>query len=190
MKEVLEKHVLSILSTLKIKESFEIYDCRIGLLPDWVKQIQITHEYLILIKELTDGKILQKFLQREVYKNEYGIYWFDGDRIIDNSQEINIEADNLSNTPEIVIDYLKTETRLPKWLDDYIFDDLKAEYAPDFNRFEKNLDLTENENLKYLGTYFPRSYAESFCIFDNIFQNNLKNKGKSNVYQEFTLHLL
>ena len=31
--------------------------------------------------------------------------------------------------------------------------------------------MTEDENLKYLGTYFPRSYTESFCIFDNIFQN-------------------
>jgi SAM-dependent methyltransferase len=70
-----------------------------------------------------------------------------------------------------MVDYLKTATRLPVWLDDFIFNQLNAEYTPDFQRFEHNLDLTEDENLRYLGTYFPRSYAESFCIFDNIFQN-------------------
>lgn len=65
---------------------------------------------------------------------------------------------------------------MPQWLDDFLFNHLKAEYAPDFQRFGCNLDLNEEENLKYLGTYFPRSYAESFCIFDNIFQNKQYQK--------------
>ena len=77
----------------------------------------------------------------------------------------------LSLYPEMEnkINYLKTNTQLPSWLDDFIFKQLNAEYAPNFQKFDLNLDLTKEENLKYLGTYFPRSYAESFCIFDNIF---------------------
>ena len=59
------------------------------------------------------------------------------------------------------------------WLDNYIFGSLNAEYAPDFQRFEYNLNLSHEDNLKYLGTYFPRSYAETFCIFDNIFTNDV-----------------
>ena len=49
---------------------------------------------------------------------------------------------------------------LPQWVDDLIFDELKAEYAPDHIRFEYNLNLDSKEVLTYLGTYFPRSYAE------------------------------
>ena len=179
MKKVLEKHVLNILSTLKLEETFEVYDCNIDDIPNWAKHIQITHEYLIIVKESSNIEKLQKFLQREVYQNENGIYWFDGDRITTvNSTKIE-EVKSCPIQSENIIDYLKTETRLPKWLDDYIFDDLKAEYSPNFKRFENNLDLTENENLKYLGTYFPRSYAESFCIFDNIFQNRQYRKSIS-----------
>jgi methylase of polypeptide subunit release factors len=33
--------------------------------------------------------------------------------------------------------------------------------------------LTDDELKVYLGTYFPRSYGESFCVFDNIFENKL-----------------
>lgn len=187
MKKVLEKHVLNILSTLKLEESFEVYDCNIDDIPNWAKHIQITHEYLIIVKESSNIEKLQKFLQREVYQNENGIYWFDGDRITTVNSTKKEEVKSCPIESENIIDYLKTETRLPKWLDDYIFDDLKAEYCPDFKRFEYNLDLTENENLKYLGTYFPRSYAESFCIFDNIFQNKQYRK---NISQQESLNIL
>ena len=60
-------------------------------------------------------------------------------------------------------------TQLPQWLDDYICNELKANYCC------SNSDMTvidwDKENvLNYLGTYFPRSYAESYCIFRNFFQ--------------------
>lgn len=55
---------------------------------------------------------------------------------------------------------------LPKWLDSFIFDELSACYC----RQNKNMVVLEwgkDDIRQYLGTYFPRSYAESFCIFNN-----------------------
>lgn len=57
---------------------------------------------------------------------------------------------------------------LPKWIDDLIFRVLSAKYS----RKNKNLivlEWKEDEILTYLGTYFPRSFAESYCIFSEYF---------------------
>ena len=53
----------------------------------------------------------------------------------------------------------------PEWLDNYIFNILKAKYSPDYIRFEYNLNLNKDEVLIYLGTYFPRSYIETNSLF-------------------------
>ena len=58
------------------------------------------------------------------------------------------------------------EIKLPDWLDDYLFNQLKAKFK------KKNSDLlvlewNREDILGYLGTYFPRSFAESFYIFSN-----------------------
>ena len=55
---------------------------------------------------------------------------------------------------------------LPKWIDDLIFEVLSAKYS------KKNKDLVvleweKDEILCYLGTYFPRSFAESYRIFSS-----------------------
>ena len=56
----------------------------------------------------------------------------------------------------------------PKWIDDLIFEELNAEYAPDHIKFEYNLNKNKNEVLTYLGTYFPRSYAEVYYLFSQL----------------------
>ncbi len=58
---------------------------------------------------------------------------------------------------------------LPEWLDDFLFDTLDASYRPDYERASKSLEFTADKLKEYLGTYFPRSYAESFVIFSDIF---------------------
>lgn len=66
---------------------------------------------------------------------------------------------------------------LPIWLDTLIFDNLSAIYCrqnKDMVVLEWNLD----DIKKYLGTYFPRSYAEAFCIFSNFFSK------EKNVYEK------
>lgn len=65
---------------------------------------------------------------------------------------------------------------LPTWLDTLIFDNLSANYC----RQNKDMVVLEwgiDDIKKYLGTYFPRSYAESFCIFSNFFSK------EKNVYE-------
>lgn len=74
------------------------------------------------------------------------------------------------------IDWLKTDTTLPKWLDNLLFESLNARYSPDWQRFDRNLDLCDDEIKIYLGTYFPRSYAESFCILDSLLNNSIYSK--------------
>lgn len=61
-----------------------------------------------------------------------------------------------------------TEVRLSKWLDECIFTDLKANYCCS-NSDITVIDWDKKDVLNYLGTYFPRSYAESYCIFREFF---------------------
>lgn len=63
---------------------------------------------------------------------------------------------------------------LPIWLDDLIFKELKAQYHPQYSDMT-NIDDDKDKTLNYLGTYFPRSYAESYCIFGDYFRSNKPN---------------
>ena len=58
---------------------------------------------------------------------------------------------------------------LPIWLENYIYSDLKASYHKE-NKDMVVLEWGEEEILAYLGTYFPRSFAESYTIFRRFFQ--------------------
>ena len=61
---------------------------------------------------------------------------------------------------------VETHVTLPKWLDDYIFNELGAKYCRS-NADMTVIDWDKSDMLNYLGTYFPRSYAEAYCIFSN-----------------------
>ena len=189
MKEELEKHISTIFSALQITESFEVFECESDVLPEWANRVSLTHEFLICCGQLSGKEKLQNFLGKKLYQFENFVYWFDGGQIaeIEKSELGLSEIQNEEDPIETKFECLKTKTSLPSWLDNFIFNQLNAEYAPDFERFDYNLDLTEEENKKYLGTYFPRSYAESFCIFDNIFQNT---KFQKTVSQKESLNIL
>ena len=62
-----------------------------------------------------------------------------------------------------------TSVKLPQWLDNLIFEKLGAKYCRS-NSDMTVIDWDKNDVLNYLGTYFPRSYAESYCIFCHLFQ--------------------
>lgn len=75
---------------------------------------------------------------------------------------------------------------LPTWLDTIIFDDLSASYC----RQKKDMVVLEwnrDDIKKYLGTYFPRSYAESYCIFSDFFQKRKMCMGIARNYLFLTL---
>jgi hypothetical protein len=54
-------------------------------------------------------------------------------------------------------------------LEIYIFENLNAEYLPDHVAACSNVTNDEKENRRYLGTYFPRSFVESYNIYRQIF---------------------
>lgn len=60
---------------------------------------------------------------------------------------------------------------LPQWLDDLIYNQLGAKYCRS-NADMTVIDWDKNDVLNYLGTYFPRSYAESYCIFTEFLKSN------------------
>lgn len=60
---------------------------------------------------------------------------------------------------------------LPQWLDNLIFEQLGAKYCRS-NADMTVIDWDKKDILNYLGTYFPRSYAESYCIFSEYFKNH------------------
>jgi len=73
---------------------------------------------------------------------------------------------------------------LPQWLDNLIFDQLGAKYCRS-NADMTVIDWDKNDILNYLGTYFPRSYAESYCIFSEFltkWPNRFMNKTELSVF--------
>jgi len=173
MKSDLIKHIEEIFNSLGLTVSFEVFDCCHDTLPKWTKDIQLSHEFIVCCEDISLKQKLQVFIGKTIFENGKYIYWFEGDRFIEPDSSSAMEQNIVK---EEKIEYLKTDTRLPAYIDDFIFNQLNAIYAPDFQRFEHNLDLTGEEIRNYLGTYFPRSYAESFCIFDNLFENNVYQK--------------
>jgi 2-polyprenyl-3-methyl-5-hydroxy-6-metoxy-1,4-benzoquinol methylase len=141
--------------------------------------IRLTQEYVVTIS--ADGiseycSKLTKFTNHDVKAiSPSTIFWEEGEKIITeggNSSGVVEEhqSKELSNTNSNIC-FRKSKTILPHWLDKKIFNDHQAIYAPEHERYEYNLDLNEEELKVYLGTYFPRSYAEMFCIVDNLLQN-------------------
>ena len=67
--------------------------------------------------------------------------------------------------------FLEKTMELPRWLDILIYDGLNANYCPSYADMT-NIDDDKEKALNYLGTYFPRSYAESYCIFNEYFNSH------------------
>jgi len=182
------KHIKSILP-LVFQEEAESFMINVYLKSDIVPkcfdiEAEKEFEYLIVIETIKDiplleekvkklSKLLSKQIKQKVENENTYLLWFEG--VQNELQSIDKIEQSFSNGNQI-IDKIKSETRLPKWLDKYIFENLQAKYEPDFEKFDYNLEHSTEELLIYLGTYFPRSFAESFCIFDDIFSNINFNK--------------
>lgn len=72
--------------------------------------------------------------------------------------------------PTICVDAQGIKVRIPQWIENLLFEELGANHQPSGrNRdFDNNLDADEASIQTYLGTYFPRSLAESFTVFDSL----------------------
>ncbi|MBN1971231.1 MAG: hypothetical protein JW870_17830 [Candidatus Delongbacteria bacterium] len=197
-KELQIKHIQSILP-LVFQNEAEYFVINVYLKSDIVPSFLEKHFLFnfgqIVVLELNENipqfkekvvkfsKLLSKPIVQERAENKTYLFWFEG--LQNDLQED--ETTGKSSLPDNqIIEKIKSETRLPKWLDKYIFENLQAKYEPDFEKFDYNLEHSKEELLIYLGTYFPRSFAESFCIFDDVFSNKTYNlevstKGEFNI---------
>ena len=120
---------------------------------------------------------VRKLLQRDVQATTDHLTFEIGMPIVEEVHEVGnralVESEaTLSSDVLPVVEKLKSHTSLPSWLDRLIFEKLRAQYNPDYQKHSFNLDLSEDEVQNYLGTYFPRSYAEAFCIYDDLCKNS------------------
>ena len=192
LKACLQKHVSSILDgILKMGGAvpYEVFDCQNDVVPPPFGAIELTHEFLVCLdfsgvqKSVTTTKsklasLLHKEISEIAHDRISWLYWQDGDRLIKQTAHINpvaISPNIGASCPqeEQAVKWLQTETCLPAWLDSFIFDVLNARHEPDYQKFEHNLELSEDDLRIYLGTYFPRSYAEAFCIVDDLCGNQM-----------------
>ena len=77
-----------------------------------------------------------------------------------------------------------TNVSLPQWLDKYIFSSLNARYCRS-NSDMSVIDWDKKDMLNYLGTYFPRSYTESYCIWSDWFRQACNGWGKKDTLSLF-----
>lgn len=79
--------------------------------------------------------------------------------------------------------YIITDVRevtLPEYLDSFIFGHLDGKYCR-CNTDMTVIDWGAKEICNYLGTYFPRSFAESYCIFKHYLTHSEAFKGAENL---------
>jgi SAM-dependent methyltransferase len=159
---------------------------------DFPAGITATHEYMVFLdfSEALDLMIkalkgLSSFVGKNVRSYEHDmvhcLYWGEGEPLEEMLSSMSLTdhhdfAPQKSNqSPFQAVQWLKTDTVLPEWLDRLLFDTLGARYAPDWEKFEYNLELDADDIKVYLGTYFPRSYIEAFCILDDLFATSAYN---------------
>ena len=113
-----------------------------------------------------EKKHLQKFLNKDIYSlSKTSLFWQTGD-LIGNSIINRVREDSA------YYDGKDDAFIIPKRIDDIIFNELKAKYSPDHIRYEYNLNLSKEEVLVYLGTYFPRSYTEVYILIKELLINS------------------
>lgn len=158
--------------------------------------IACTNEFMVFLrfnkKKINQLQILKKMIATFTGKtiNAYDstdigwLYWGEGSSLKEVQKKLSSNRSSKSrNKPEPPI-WLKNETILPAWLEKELFDTQKAIYEPNYKKFEHNLKHSSTDIKIYLGTYFPRSYAESFCITESLFENSIYKhawRGKDNV---------
>lgn len=160
-------------------DKFQVFE-ESETLPEIIENIEFQSEYLVCLwVNYNDVLIAQRQYESFTHKsvgvvknhNHSVLYWFEGFKRKATSENQKEDLPTPIIKEQVQVESLKNDSILPTWLQQRIFEIHNAKYAPDHERYEKNLDLSDDELKVYLGTYFPRSYGESFCIFDNIFNN-------------------
>lgn len=171
MKKV-KDFIRSIFEHLNVNNpQFEVY--KQSNLPSWLKDFFssrkiILSEFVIVSQEIHLESRLQRFLNVQIFRKDSYIFWLFGEK----QAPENFGEDSSTNP------LLRSSTNFknrhlffPDWLDSFIFEKKKATYCPQREGLLACDKLTDAQIKIYLGTYFPRSFAESFTIISNLLSN-------------------
>lgn len=180
MKDSLIQITRQIIDSVEIDVvEFQVYEEN-DTLPEILKSIVFQSEYLVCVWITSNDAAIAKeqyesFLHKPVILLENHqsniLCWFEGFSRKNSTEITKDKSGNITNNETVRIESLKNTSILPTWLQQRIFEKHNAQYAPNHERYEQNLNLSDDELKVYLGTYFPRSYGESFCVFDNVFES-------------------
>lgn len=180
MKDILIQITRQIIDSIEIDVvEFQVYEEN-DILPEILKNIVFQSEYLVCLWITSNDAAIAKeqyesFLHKPVILLENHqsniLCWFEGFSCKNSTEITKDKSGNITNNETVRIESLKNTSILPTWLQQRIFEKHNAQFAPNHERYEQNLNLSDDELKVYLGTYFPRSYGESFCVFDNIFES-------------------
>ena len=186
MKKKLLKQVEQIFIAVDTKiESIVISICDLDdSEDDFPVNIHRTHEYMVFSSLPWDSQLifelkkkLSEFMGKKISVQKFcdrnWLIWGEGKSLVKLDPPEVSENQSERQQFDLCVFWLNTKTVLPAWLENELFQVHDARYDPNWKKFEHNLDLTEDELKVYLGSYFPRSYAEAFCILDNLFSNNV-----------------
>lgn len=132
--------------------------------PEWAIDKSDGMDILVVCEDCANRKAsVESFRSKPVFTHSNDLYWFE------ESPEKQLSSKNqLEPPPEY---HAPSNVTLPEWLDSFLFETLKASYQPSKTEraFDCNLESSQDKALIYAGTYLPRSYAECYCIFDDLF---------------------
>ena len=156
--ESLIKYIKEIFETKNINGSFEVYEIHDKSIPPFLDGLSSRRKYVVCTdaSDEESEKILKRFTKKDITRIDDHLIWFEGDNF-DTPEELKVEINKLNKYDAF-----------PEWIDNYIFNTCGATYQRD-SSVSSNKNNSHEKNLNYLGTYFPRSFAESYCICENIF---------------------
>lgn len=170
-REDVEIWTKSVFHTLNIDKFIEVYDTLIDSVPSWVVN-EHGHRFVVVSFMYHDEIVaFEKYTNLHIRHHKSYNYWF-----FDIAKGSSIRQEIIDSHKEICEGAVTIDKSsvpcytLPLWLEDTIFNKLGAQYSPDHETFAMNLDSDEDKVKVYLGTYFPRSCAESYIIAKDLLQ--------------------
>lgn len=179
-REDVEIWTKSVFHTLNIDKFIEVYDTLIDSVPSWVVN-EHGHRFVVVSFMYHDEIVaFEKYTHLHIRHHKSYNYWFcDASGVASTGptpQSVTEAPKTLSVEPANIDSPYASSFTLPSWLDDLLFNKLGAQYAPDHEQFSSNLDSDVEKVKIYLGTYFPRSCAESYIIAKDLFQSAVLNE--------------
>ncbi len=184
-REEVEIWAKTIFHDLRIDKFIEVYDTIIDTVPSWVINERGYRFVVVSFMFHDEVQAFEQYTHLQVRHHKTYNYWFCDAMKEPSSNAIIEEVANLSTDNNLGVEHLTQfdtfHYTLPSWLDNVLYEKLGAQYAPDYESFSTNLGADKEKNKVYLGTYFPRSCAESYFIAKNLFKNpiikeRLKNR--------------